>query len=110
MLSLFKCKCGKPPFSHKDYDSVMLGEDSHGAEVQIDTCKQCGKKWLRYLIEEPHRSKSGRWWRVPVANGSEEVLAVGDAKKYIEAQSWCYVGGCFYDGGIHKRTAPLAVL
>ena len=103
------CNCTNPPFHYLDYDTVESGCDSNFSAVSVDTCKKCKQQWLKYLIEEASRSRSGRWWRLPIKNITSLKLAAKDAKAYIEAAEWCFVGGSYFDGKIFKRTAPIKV-
>ncbi len=107
---IFKCKCHEPPFSYLDFDTINLGEDQNGAEVTIDACKQCGKKWLKYLIEQPHYSYSGRWWRAPITGVADTGITSEIAKDYLESLEWCFVGGSFHQAGIHKIKRPIRVV
>jgi len=66
LSAVFTCNCRKPPFHFPGFTVLELGEDLSGASISVATCKKCGAKWLNYLIEEPHHTGSGRWWRVPL--------------------------------------------
>jgi hypothetical protein len=103
------CSCDKPPFQYLEYDTESLGYDSDFGEVSVDTCKKCNKQWLKYLIEEEHYSKSGRWWRIPIKNINNKKLTVKDAKSFIESAEWCFIGGSYYEGKISKITAPIKI-
>jgi hypothetical protein len=105
-MLFLKCKCEKPPFNYLDYNSSNLGEDASGAEVSIDQCKKCGVRWVKYLIEEPHYSNSGRWWR---ARLSEPVLKSEEAKQYIQKQAWCFIGGSYYNSSGRRLNAPITI-
>lgn len=105
------CKCDRPPFSYKDFESTGLGEDPGDsfAEVELGTCKHCGARWLKYLIEWPHHSQSSRWWRVRLDDEYALAMTAADAKAYIEAQDWCFVGGSFHGKGTHQVRHPIHV-
>ena len=105
---IFKCKCKKPPFHYLDYNIVDLGEDNQG-EATLETCKKCNTVWLNYLIEEPHHSNSGRWWRVEVLPNEVSSLSMNTVKSYIESKETCFVGGSFYKQGIHNKRKPTCV-
>lgn len=104
------CNCNKPPFYYLDYNSIYLGTDDNYADITIDTCKNCGKKWLKYLIEEEHYTKSGRWWRAPIDSSIVNILTAENSKELIESLDWCFVGGSYYDGNIHKEERPIKVI
>lgn len=104
-----ECTCQNPPFYYLDFDEIDLGWDPRYGEVSIQTCKKCGTKWVKYLIEEEHHSKSGRWWRAQISNEDNLALTAGNAKEYVERQEWCFVGGSFYEVGIHKIMKPIKV-
>ncbi len=106
------CKCNEPPFSHFDYEIVKIGIDENYAyaEVSIKTCKKCGTKWVNYLIEQEQYTKAGRWWRAPVDVEHANGLTALNAKEYLESLEWCFTGGSFYDGLIHKKSKPITIL
>ena len=103
-----KCKCMKPPFFYLDFDSIDIGEDGLG-EITIDSCKRCGIKWIKYLIEEPQLTKSGRWWRALIGKNEENKISVNTSKSYIENQGWCFIGGSYFDGEVHKKERPICI-
>jgi len=109
MFRIFGCNCGRPPFNYKDFRSRDVGEDDRGATVEIQTCRSCDKQWLVYLIEEPHFTRSGRWWRIQISSKDTEELTPSSARRIIEAQQWCFVGGSFYDQEPHKKYSPISV-
>jgi len=97
-----ECVCQRPPFNFKNFQRVELGEDMHGAEVSLETCKKCNKAWLKYLIEQPHHSYSGRWWRAAVEVESQALISAKSAKGYIEQQTNVFVGGSFFNSTGHR--------
>ena len=103
------CKCEEPPFFYFDYHTVDLGVGANYASVNIDTCKKCGKKWLKVLIEEEHYSRSGRWWRAPVEPERVSSITPETATQFIESLEWCFVGGSYYDGKIQKVNGPIEI-
>ena len=88
-----KCLCDTPPFNYMNYLITELGIDKFGGEVSIEKCNKCNSKWVKYLIEEPHYSQSGRWWRAKITNYS---INLDNSRKYIENQKQCFIGGSFY--------------
>ena len=103
---LLKCKCEKPPFHYLNFERNELGYDVSGGEVAEEICNECGTKWLVYLLEEPHYTKSGRWWRIKVTN---EEYTKETVKEIIESKEWCFVGGSFYDSQGKKVNAPIKI-
>lgn len=101
------CACKQPPFRFDGYDSTMLGEDQQGAEVSLSKCKRCGITWLMYFIEEPHYSRSGRWWRVEVAPDHALELSALSARQYVENSSAGFAGGSYFNSSGHVVTAPI---
>jgi hypothetical protein len=104
------CKCGTPPFYYADFSTTEVGEDASGAEISLETCKSCGQMWIKYLIEEPHLSRSGRWWRVQVSPEQRHKISPAHVKEFIEEQPWCFVGGSFFESTGKKVIAPIHVV
>jgi hypothetical protein len=106
------CICGHPPFHFSDYESRELGEDSASEDVttvSIEKCKHCGRYWLRYLLEQPEFSKSGRWWRVPIDSSNAETIEADDARSYIEQQVEGFVGGSYFESRGFPAVASITV-
>jgi hypothetical protein len=109
MEELPACACASPPFHYLAFENRDLGVDAFGAEICLQQCKTCGSHWLVYLVEWPHYSKSGHWWRAPIPAPLAAGITVETARPYIESLEWCYVGGSYYDQGIHKVYVPIHV-
>jgi hypothetical protein len=103
------CRCTTPPFSASEFATRELGTDAEGAEVSIDTCRHCGRDWLRYLVEEPHHSRSGRWWRVAVPASMAPTLRAAQARGYIQLQVDGFVGGSYFDSAGRAITGPIEI-
>jgi hypothetical protein len=103
------CKCHNPPFSFFNYEITELGEDIHGAEVSLQRCKLCSQVWLKYLVEEPHLSRSGRWWRVAVSQVQLGSDFRNIARELIQQQMQCFVGGSFFNSTGKVSDAPIVI-
>ena len=103
------CTCRHPPFRFTDYDTVDLGDDEHGAEIELSTCKSCGAIWLKYFVEEPQYSRSGRWWRVEVVAGDASALSAATAREYVERSAAGFAGGSFFGSQGHAIVAPIRI-
>lgn len=101
--------CQTPPFHYSNYNERALGEDEHGAEVSIATCMHCGTSWLRYFVEYPSFSRSGRWWKVAMSPEQATAISPHSAKAFIEAQSEAFVGGSYFNSTGFKEQAPVEV-
>ena len=105
---MFQCKCKTPPYSYLDYEIIELDKNNQG-QARLQTCKICGSVWVNYLIEEPHYTKSGRWWRAEIQSSDFGYLKIENVKSYIESQESCFVGGSFYELGIHRQSKPIYI-
>jgi len=103
------CSCRHPPFQYTDYDTEHIGEDSHGADIAVSTCKACGSVWLKYLVEEPHHSRSGRWWRVELPADAAKGVSAASARGLIECSAEGFAGGSYFDSQGHAITAPIRI-
>ena len=88
-----------PPVSYLDYETESLGVDMtkgrHG-EVTVETCRACGSKWLRYLIEWEWLSESGHWYRGLVTREMIESLRPEQAVELLEGLPWYFYGGSYF--------------
>lgn len=103
------CTCRIPPFYFDGYEATELGEDAQGADVSLLTCKRCGCVWLKYLLEEPHYSGAGRWWRVELTQENLADISVATARDFIESQASGFAGGSFFNSSGHQIEAPINV-
>lgn len=108
-MTLHLCSCKKPPFHFADYKTAGIGEDSHGADISVSTCNLCGDLWLTYLIESPHYSRSGRWWRVKLSPKEKRSVSTATAREFVERSSEEFAGGNFFNSCGHPITAPIKV-
>lgn len=103
------CRCTQPPFRSSEFQLRHLGVDAHWGEVSVQTCRQCQRSWLNYLIEEEHHSRSGRWWRAPLPAAAAADLDAAGARAFIEHCSWCFVGGSWLDSSGMRVSAPIRI-
>jgi hypothetical protein len=103
------CQCAVPPFDFRNFTRIPLGDDAHGGEISIATCRTCGQLWLSYLIEWPHYTKSSRWWRVALSAEQRDALDTENARAFIEQQAAGFVGGCIFDGTVRRIQAPIKI-
>lgn len=103
------CCCRHPPFHFADFVSEHLGEDRHGAEISLATCKRCATRWIHYLVEEPHYSRSGRWWRVEVPPQGEYRVSVDDARSLVARSPEGFAGGSYHGSQGYLVMAPIHV-
>lgn len=52
---------------------------------------------LKYLIEEPHISRSGHWWRVLVPANEVANINASNAKAFIDNQTEGFAGGSYFE-------------
>ena len=104
------CKCETPPFLFSDYVEKEIGVDTFGAEISLHRCKCCDKTWLKYLMEEAHYTKSGRWWRVAVPQEVCASVTAEMARPYIEHQPWCFIGGSYFDSTGKLQSSPIKIM
>ena len=97
-----ECPCLQGETYHQKFESRPLGVDSDYGEATIVRCKQCGRYWLRYLMEYEYLSRAGRWFRGLV---TPEIAASADAesaKSILESLEWYFCGGSAFGGQVTK--------
>ncbi len=106
------CRCLHPPFASRDFESLPVGVDEAGgrfAEVTIETCRSCGRRWLRYLIEYEAFPKSGRWYRGLVTVEDARTVTAGTALQTLAQLEWRFAGGSFFQSTGFRTSAPVRV-
>lgn len=95
------CKCMHPPLDYRDYDldpaSDIFGDDRNGGEITVEKCKHCSTKWLRYFVEYPAFTASGRWCRGVVTDSELADLTTENALSFLEQRPWYLYGGSYFD-------------
>jgi hypothetical protein len=93
------CRCLTPPFQYTDFESRAVGVDESGgrfAEVSIERCRACERKWLRYFYEQEAFSESGRWYRVPISDDEATSVTASTALALMSRHSWHFYGGSYF--------------
>ena len=93
------CRCLRPPFHYTDFESRAVGVDEAAgrfAEVSIERCCACDRKWLRYFFELEAFSESGRWYRVPVSDDEAASVTTTTALELMSRRSWYFYGGSYF--------------
>lgn len=88
-----------PPFSYLDYETQVVGIDEtngRSGEVTVEACKACGRLWLRYFVEYPSFSESGRWYRGLVTPRMVESLRPEQAPDVLAGLPWYFYGGSYF--------------
>jgi hypothetical protein len=102
------CRCLQAP-----YDQLLpykeLGMDERYAQTSLLVCPLCGRLWLRYYYELEAISKSGRWYLGAITQQQAEQTTARNAKATLEALSWYFYGGSYYEGRSGKISGPLDV-
>ncbi len=92
------CRCLTPPFDHRDFASRPVGVDETAgrfAEVSIETCRACGRHWLRYLVEYEGISRSGRWYRGLISEEVARTVRPEIAPEALQGLAWRFAGGSY---------------
>lgn len=105
------CKCMTPPLHYQDVEQDAAGdlfqEDRWGGEITVERCKSCGTKWIRYFIEYPAFTSSGRWCRAPVTDEVLRNLSADEVLAYIVNQPLYLYGGSFFGSSGKVGTRPV---
>lgn len=91
------CKCFNPPFNATDFEISQIGSDDRHAEVSVEICNLCGRRWLRYFYENEFFSGSGRWYRGMISDGDSLLITAHEATDYLENLDWYFIGGSYFD-------------
>ncbi|HRQ40956.1 MAG TPA: hypothetical protein PLD25_23830 [Chloroflexota bacterium] len=102
----------EPPFHYTNFDSHSVGiDETNGrfAEVSIETCKQCGRRWLRYFWEHEAFPRSGRWYRGLIADEVVEGVTPDTAVSILANLEWRFCGGSYFNSTGHIHTSPVVL-
>jgi hypothetical protein len=104
------CSCLKLPIDYSNFTSSYLGVDhTNGryADISVEQCKLCNRKWLRYFVEYESFSKSGRWYLGIISDEDLLEMTPENSIAYIENLDWYFYGGSYFSsvGAIGKGKA-----
>jgi hypothetical protein len=106
------CRCLRPPFAQRDFDSVMVGVDEgrgRFGEVSVETCRICSRRWLRYFVEYEAFPNSGRWYRGLVTDAAARAVRPATALQALEKLEWRFAGGSYFDSTGFRTSEPVRV-
>lgn len=98
-LNRIECVCEKLPPDYRNYVSSYLGQDpTNGryAEVTIQQCINCKRKWINYLVEIESFSNSTRYYKGVVTEENLSKITPENSIKYIERLDWYIYGGSYF--------------
>lgn len=100
MVERTNCACMHPPLHYKDFEidpaSDYFVDDVNGGEITIEKCRHCSTKWLRYFIEYPAFTSSGRWCRGVVTDAELSSLTTEKTLEFLEGLPWYLYGGSYF--------------
>ncbi len=89
-----------PPFHFTDFATEFIGTDETNGrfgEVTVETCRLCGSKWLRYMVEYAAFTGSGRWYKGLVSQKTLNKLTPETAVVILERLPWHFYGGSYFE-------------
>ena len=104
------CHCYHPPFDYRDFTSTPVGiDETEGrfGEVSIETCLNCGTKWLRYFVEYEAFTASGRWFRGLITDAEIARITPERAVPFLEQIPWHLVGGSYFQSQGERRSGKI---
>jgi len=94
------CLCLQGNFYYLNFQRTRLGGESQSGEIEILTCKFCGRLWLCVFYEPGVRDDDDRWYAGLIDKESIASIIKGDVLKntlqYLEALNWYYTGGTYW--------------
>lgn len=77
------------------------------AEVEIEECTFCRRRWLHYELEYDGVPRSARWYRGLIAKGQTGRITPETAVSFLAGLDWYLAGGEHFGPGIRKmKGAP----
>jgi len=105
--SKLHCSCLKGDFRLTKFFFKYLGWDREYGVSSILTCRDCGRRWLRYYYCDEAFSKSGRWFCGLLEYFLSERVNADTAKHILETMDYYFQGGSFYSGIISKQSGKI---
>ena len=77
------------------------------AKVELLQCKTCGRLWVRYAVEYPAFSQSGRWAEGVIDEETAAKIMPTEVPEYLAGLEWGIYGGCYYRTPAQRGTLKL---
>jgi hypothetical protein len=93
------CICEIPPIFYKNYIECYIGTDRRKgrfADVNVNMCIHCKRKWIRYFVEYEAFSQSGRWYAGIIDDLDLKKITPENAIEFIEGLDWYLYGGSYF--------------
>ncbi len=92
------CLGGGPGIYEEKYIGVDPTNGRYG-DVDLRTCRDCGRRWLHYRAEYEAFTASGRWIVGILPDELPMPLTPENAVPILNSLSWYIYGGGFYGPG-----------
>ena len=105
-----RCECMSSGPQRDARAATFLGLDHTGgrfAEVEIEECTLCRRRWLHYALEYDDRPGSARWFRGLLPEEAGERVTPEAAASILGALEWYFAGGEFIGPGVRRLKGPL---
>lgn len=104
-MSRGDCPClGSGP-ARDSRAATYLGIDHTGgrfAEVEIEECTFCRRRWLHYELEFDDVPRSARWFRGLIPRDQAARLTPETAVSFLAALDWYLAGGEYFGPGVRR--------
>ena len=102
------CPCLDPETHFCGFETKSIGVDEQYGEVAVWTCKQCGRHWLRYVIEYEYLTAGGRMFTGVISAETAARVKPKTAIDMFERMPWYFRGGSAFGRNLLRTTGPLA--
>jgi hypothetical protein len=106
------CRCFKEHGLLPNDPIVQVGCDEQRGrfgEVSLQTCGDCGRRWLRYFVEYEAFTASGRWFRGVVTEAQAAEVTPDNAAEMLGALPWHFASGSYFGGRYLRQSGPVRV-
>lgn len=106
------CHCMTPPFDHRELETTRVGVDETNGrygDVNIETCRACGRLWLTYPVTYEGFSGSGRWYRGLVSADLARSVTPETAVDVLNGLAWHFAGGRLVRSSGERQSGPIWV-
>jgi hypothetical protein len=109
---LENCRCFRIDGLGRGDPVVSVGCDQHHGrfgEVTLQTCSDCGRKWLEYFVEYEAFTGSGRRFRGLVTETQAVEVTAASAVTLLGELPWHFAWGSYFDGRWLRNSGPVRV-
>lgn len=100
-------QCRSEAFESREITTDRLRELL--SRIELQSCRRCGRYWLRYTLVDEANGAWGKWYRGLIAQEAASDLTPERARELLASMKWHFYGGSYYRTAGEYSSGPVVV-